>query len=121
MRLSRSRLDSSVRIEGAQGTVLSRNEIHGYANAAVTAYNAPGTVVTNNTVYLSCEAAVSLGEGSTASALFNNVIHTESAAGCPAPDPRYGIAVAQGAASGTRADYNLVTGPFSDARVAYKW
>ncbi|WP_328925448.1 PKD domain-containing protein [Streptomyces sp. NBC_00190] len=121
VRLSRSRLDSSVRIEGAQGTVLSRNEIHGYANAAVTAYNAPGTVVTNNTVYLSCEAAVSLGEGSTASALFNNVIHTESAAGCPAPDPRYGIAVAQGAASGTRADYNLVTGPFSDARVAYKW
>ncbi|MFE9630651.1 PKD domain-containing protein [Streptomyces sp. NPDC006463] len=121
VRLSRSRLESSVRIEGAQGTVLSRNEIRGYVNGAVTTYDAPGTVVTNNTVYLDCEAAVSLGDGSTASALFNNVIHTESTAGCPAPGPRHGIAVAQSAASGTRADYNLITGPFSDARVAYKW
>ncbi|WP_406367195.1 PKD domain-containing protein [Streptomyces sp. NBC_01546] len=121
VRLIRSQLATSVRIEGAQGTVLSRNRLHGYVDAAVTTFDAPGTVVTNNTIYLECEAAVSLGGASTASALFNNLIHTESDAGCPAPGPRYGITVAQSAAAGTRADSNLITGPFSDARVAYKW
>lgn len=121
VRLIRSQLATSVRIEGAQGTVLSRNRLHGYVDAAVTSFDAPGTVVTNNTIYLECEAAVSLGGASTASALFNNLIHTGSDAGCPAPGPRYGITVAQSAAAGTRADSNLITGPFSDARVAYKW
>ncbi|MFF8269203.1 PKD domain-containing protein [Streptomyces sp. NPDC016562] len=121
VRLLRSRVRTSVRIVGARETVLSRNEIHGYANAAVTAFDAPGTVVTNNTVYADCDATVTLGGGSTASALFNNVIHTEADGECPAPGPRYGIQVAQTAVSGTRADYNVVTGPFSDAQVAYTW
>ncbi|MER6319971.1 PKD domain-containing protein [Streptomyces sp. NPDC001581] len=121
VRLQHSKLKTSVRVENAHDVVLSRNEIQGYVNAAVFAWDATGLVVTNNTIRRDCEAGIKLAGGSTGSSLFNNVVHTDFEAGCGNLDARYGIEVAQTAATGTRADYNLITGPFSADRVAYKW
>ncbi|MEU4732064.1 right-handed parallel beta-helix repeat-containing protein [Streptomyces sp. NPDC023588] len=122
VRLTRSRVTTTVQIEGgARGTVLSRNVLHGYIEGAVAAYDAPGTIVTNNTIYLDCEAAVSLDGASSGSGVFNNVIHIRPATACPTPDPRHGVAVAQSATAGTRVDYNLYAGRSEGDRTAYKW
>ncbi|MFG2984305.1 PKD domain-containing protein [Streptomyces sp. NPDC048258] len=122
VRVSRSSLITPVRIAGgSRGTVLSRNEIRGYRTSSVDVIDAPATVVTNNTIYPDCEAAVSLGGDSPGSAVFNNLIFGYLYAPCPKPDPRNGIAVSASAVAGTRVDYNLIVGPFTDARVAYKW
>lgn len=121
VRLKHSKLSTSVRVESARDVVLSRNEIQGYVDAAVIAWDATGLVVTNNTIRRDCKAGIKLTGGSTGSALFNNVVHTDFEAGCGDPGPRYGIEVAQTSAADTRADYNLITGPFTADRVAYKW
>ncbi|MEU9144361.1 PKD domain-containing protein [Streptomyces sp. NPDC048349] len=122
VRVSRSELATTAQIEGgARGTVLSRNELQGYVMPAVQVWDAPGTVVTNNTLSLECEAALSLGGGSTGSAVFNNLIRLDDEFPCPDPAPRSGIVVSQSAAAGTRADYNLITGVAVANRVAYKW
>ncbi|MFG2980164.1 PKD domain-containing protein [Streptomyces sp. NPDC048258] len=121
VRLKHSKLSTSVRVESARDVVLSRNEIQGYVHPAVIAWDATGLVVTNNTIRRDCEAGIKLTGGSTGSALFNNVVHTDFEAGCGDPGPRYGIEVAQTSAADTRADYNLITGPFTADRVAYKW
>ncbi|MFJ7774562.1 PKD domain-containing protein [Streptomyces yangpuensis] len=121
VRLQHSKLKTSVRVESARDVVLSRNEIQGYVHPAVVAWDATGLVVTNNTIRRDCEAGIKLSGGSTGAALFNNVVHTDFEAGCADPGARYGIEVAQTATAGTRADYNLITGPFTADRIAYKW
>ncbi|MEV6682737.1 PKD domain-containing protein [Streptomyces erythrochromogenes] len=121
VRLQHSKLKTSVRVEFARDVVLSRNEINGYVHPAVVTWDATGLVVTNNTIRRDCEAGIQLSGGSTGAALFNNVVHTDFEAGCPSPGARYGIEVAQTATAGTRADYNLITGPFTADRIAYKW
>ncbi|MGW6614352.1 PKD domain-containing protein [Streptomyces erythrochromogenes] len=121
VRLQHSKLKTSVRVEFARDVVLSRNEIQGYVHPAVVAWDATGLVVTNNTIRRDCEAGIKLSGGSTGAALFNNVVHTDFEAGCGDPGARHGIEVAQTATAGTRADYNLITGPFTADRIAYKW
>ncbi|MEU9087520.1 PKD domain-containing protein [Streptomyces sp. NPDC048357] len=121
VRLQHSKLNTSVRVESARDVVLSRNEIQGYVNPAVTAWDATGLAVTNNTIRRDCEAGIKLTGDSSGSSLFNNVIHTDFEAGCADPGARYGIEVAPTEIGGTRADYNLITGPFAADRVAYRW
>ncbi|MFG2876043.1 PKD domain-containing protein [Streptomyces sp. NPDC048337] len=121
VRFSRSRL-RGVRIEGgSRGTVLSRNEITGSAQAAAAVVDAPGTVVTNNTFFGGCATTLSLSGGSTGASLFNNLLYTDHYAPCQSPDPRHGMAVSQSAASDTRADYNLIAGHPEVALVPYSW
>ncbi|MEV6581624.1 PKD domain-containing protein [Streptomyces sp. NPDC051582] len=123
VRVTRSRLVAPVRIEGgSRGTVLSRNEIDGRIAASVDATDAPGTVVTNNTLRLNCEAAVSFRGASTGSGAFNNLILTATTRECTDPAaPRSGILVGQGAAAGTRVDYNMLAGFPADRLTAYTW
>ncbi|MGW5849334.1 PKD domain-containing protein [Streptomyces sp. NPDC055254] len=122
VRVTRSRLHSTAQIEGgARNTVLSRNEIFGYVMPAVAAWDAPGTVVTNNELHLECESALSLDGASTGSTVVNNVVRLSLTVPCPVPGPRRGIVVSQSAASGTRVDYNLITGVAVANRVAYRW
>ncbi|MGR4881555.1 PKD domain-containing protein [Streptomyces sp. LARHCF249] len=121
VRVSRSTL-TGVRIEGgSQGTVLSRNDIAGTAGPSVTVVDAPGTVLTNNTVQGGCAAAVSVSGGSTASGLFNNVLHTGAHSLCRSTEPRHGIAVSTSAAAGTLADYNLIALNPAVPLVPYSW
>ncbi|MFI5861646.1 PKD domain-containing protein [Streptomyces sp. NPDC051546] len=120
VRLLRSRLNSA-RIEaGARGTVLSRNKVEG-DGTAIDVVDAVDTAVTNNNFVMGCGAAVSVGGAASGSALFNNVIFNwDTATRCTTPASRKGIAVSAGTASGTRADYNLITGP--DLKVTpYAW
>ncbi|WP_327415720.1 PKD domain-containing protein [Streptomyces sp. NBC_01233] len=121
VRVSRAVL-YGVRIEGgAQRTVLSRNEIHGYKQEPLAVVDAPGTVITNNTFSLGCGTAVSLSGGSSGSAVFNNAINAKYLSGpCDTVPGRGGIAVSQSAAAGTRSDCNLIAGDFQAGQV-YKW
>ncbi|WP_405959051.1 PKD domain-containing protein [Streptomyces sp. NBC_00868] len=117
--LARVRIDG-----GSQRTVLSRNLIGFGENAAstLTVVDAPGTVITNNSISGECGPIVSVGGGSTGSALFNNVLNSIIVSGCRAPkEPMGGIAVAQAAAAGTRTDYNLITGNPGLTMVPYNW
>ncbi|MEV6577895.1 PKD domain-containing protein [Streptomyces sp. NPDC051582] len=113
-----------VRIEGgARGTVLSRNELNGTLGASnVAVVDAPGTVITNNDFSALCGATVSFGGASTGSALFNNVIFSESThSGCRSAGPRGGVDVSQSAAQGTRVDYNVLSGHGTPAVNPYTW
>ncbi|MFD7257260.1 PKD domain-containing protein [Streptomyces sp. NPDC059874] len=120
VRVTRSGLIGA-RIEGgAQGTVLSRNEINNGSGSASKVLDAPGTVITNNTFTSSCAAAISVSGGSSGSALFNNVLSTWPNNRCEPAAPRQGIAVSASATEGTRADYNLITGPETELTL-YSW
>ncbi|MFJ4775337.1 PKD domain-containing protein [Streptomyces sp. NPDC088762] len=119
VRITRSRL-TGARIEGgSQRTVLGRNMIGGGARPAVAAVDAPGTVITNNSLYGGCGGSLSLGGGSTGSALFNNLLHSEYNGTCA--DGSNGIAVSASAVSGTRADYNLTTDLPTHPVTPYRW
>ncbi|MFG2339890.1 PKD domain-containing protein [Streptomyces yangpuensis] len=122
VRLTRSHA-SDVRIEGgAQRTLLGRNELHGYDAPPVTAQDAPGTVITNNRLVNDCFASARVAGTSTGSALFNNVVQAyRTTAPCPDGVPVTGIEVAPSAASGTRADYNLLVDGETSWLTAYKW
>ncbi|MEV0985856.1 PKD domain-containing protein [Streptomyces sp. NPDC049949] len=122
VRVSRSRLKGGVRIEGgSRGTVLSRNLIYDGTRSPLVVADAPGTIVTNNTLSGYCDATVAVGGASAGSGLFNNLLYSEStSARCTSAAPRVGISVAQSAAEGTRADYNLITGHPALA-TAYSW
>lgn len=122
VRVSRTRLRGGVKVEGgSRGTVLSRNLIFDVYRSPLTVVDAPGTVVTNNTLDGLCAATVSVGGGSAGSALFNNVLYTNATStACQSAEPRAGLSVAQSAAEGTRADYNLITGHTALA-AAYTW
>ncbi|MFI1148423.1 PKD domain-containing protein [Streptomyces sp. NPDC020817] len=113
-----------VRVEGgARGTVLSRNELNGTLGSSnVAVVDAPGTVITNNDFSALCGATVSFGGASTGSALFNNVIFSESThSGCRSAGPRGGVDVSQSAAEGTRVDYNVFSGHGTPAVNPYTW
>ncbi|MFE7186547.1 PKD domain-containing protein [Streptomyces erythrochromogenes] len=122
VRLTRSHA-SDVRIEGgSQRTLLGRNELLGHDGPPVTAQDAPGTVITNNRLVNDCFAAASVTGTSTGSALFNNVVYAyRTASACPDGAPATGIEVAPTAASGTRADYNLLVDGETSWLTAYKW
>ncbi|MFJ2823625.1 PKD domain-containing protein [Streptomyces toxytricini] len=119
VRVSRG-LFHGVRIEGgAQRTVLGRNEIIGNSREPLTVEDAPATVITNNTFQLGCGTAVPLSGSSSGSAVFNNVINAKYYVGlCDPARGRTALAVSQSAAAGTRADYNLIAGPF---QTVYTW
>ncbi|WP_159045902.1 PKD domain-containing protein [Streptomyces sp. WM6372] len=113
-----------VRIEGgARGTVLSRNELNGTLGSSnVAVVDAPGTVITNNDFSALCGATVSFSGASTGSALFNNVIFSESThSSCRSAGPRGGLDVSQSAAEGTRVDYNVFSGHGTPAVNPYTW
>ncbi|MFI5667512.1 PKD domain-containing protein [Streptomyces sp. NPDC051704] len=122
VRVGRSMLRSGVRIEGgSRGSVLSRNIVFDGERSPLSVVDAPGTIVTNNTFSGYCDATVAVGGASAGSGLFNNLLYTEStSARCRPAAPRVGISVAQSAAEGTRADYNLITGS-SALTAAYSW
>ncbi|MFD9302604.1 PKD domain-containing protein, partial [Streptomyces sp. NPDC060048] len=111
-----------VRIEGAQRTVLSRNMIDERRRPAALVVDAPGTVVTNNTLTGGCAATISVSGASTGSAVFNNLLFTAAATkACTSAEQRTGIAVAQSATSGTRADYNLIVAGPAVGLAPYQW
>ncbi|WP_167739635.1 right-handed parallel beta-helix repeat-containing protein [Streptomyces subrutilus] len=111
VRAVRSRL-LGVRVEGgARGTVLSRNQLDVGFERGVDVIDAPETAVTNNTLVSGCGTTISVrGAASSGSAVFNNVLFTWPT-DCASAAPRKGIEVAASATPGTRADYNLITGP----------
>ncbi|MGW7441528.1 PKD domain-containing protein [Streptomyces sp. NPDC054849] len=111
VRAIRSRL-IGVRVEGgARGTVLSRNHLDIGFERGIDVMDAPETAVTNNTLVSGCGTTISVrGAASSGSAVFNNVLFTWPT-DCTSAEPRKGIEVAASATAGTRADYNLITGP----------
>ncbi|WP_158734252.1 PKD domain-containing protein [Streptomyces sp. NRRL F-2747] len=121
VRVSRSRL-TGLRVEGgSRGTVLSRNLVYDGGRSPLAVVDAPGTIVTNNTLSGYCDATVAVSGTSAGSGLFNNLLYSESTSTrCQSAAPRVGISVAQSAAEGTRADYNLITGD-SALAAAYSW
>ncbi|MFJ7264530.1 PKD domain-containing protein [Streptomyces globosus] len=119
VRVSRG-LFYGIRIEGgSQRTVLARNEIVGTVREPLAMADAPATVITNNTVHHGCGTAVYLSGSSSDSAVYNNVINASPHSGsCDPARGRTALAVSQSAAAGTRADYNLIAGPF---QTVYTW
>ncbi|MFE1832239.1 PKD domain-containing protein [Streptomyces yangpuensis] len=123
VRVTRSTL-SPVRIEGgSQHTVVGRNEIAGRRDAvSASVQDAPGTAITNNTIYGSCGSRVTVDGNSAGTAVFNNVIHSDSETSCSKNQPRAAtLTVSPNAAPGVRADYNLITHDHTGQVPAYRW
>ncbi|MFI5866695.1 PKD domain-containing protein [Streptomyces sp. NPDC051546] len=124
IRVSQSSVVSAQIGFGAQRTVLNRNSFRGSGSGAlVDVVDAPGTVLANNNVSTSCGPGISLGGGSTGSSVFNNAVNSASPQSpCTTPSgPRHGLVVAQSAAAGTSADYNLLVNQPDVTAAPYHW
>ncbi|WP_445269349.1 PKD domain-containing protein [Streptomyces sp. DSM 41634] len=124
VRVSRSTVISAQIGAGAQRTVLSRNRVrHSISQPAISVVDAPGTVIANNNVTSYCGTGISVSGGSTGSSVFNNLIIAErSQPACKTPSPsRHGLLVAQSAAAGTRADYNVLNRQPEITDAPYQW
>ncbi|MDD9378149.1 PKD domain-containing protein [Streptomyces sp. ZAF1911] len=124
VRVSQSDLVTTEIEAGAQRTVLNRNIIRSSASQPVlSVVDAPGTVLANNSVVGFCDAAISVGGGSTGSSLFNNAVSSETTPShCKTPTaPRHPLVVAQSAAAGTRAGFNVLRVRPGVTSAPYRW
>ncbi|MFB7466118.1 PKD domain-containing protein [Streptomyces sp. NPDC056224] len=124
VRVSRSYIIAAQIGAGAQRTVLNRNSLRNSGSRpAVAVADAPGTALANNTVITYCGAGISVSGGSTDSSVFNNEVYTESSqASCATPAAaRHSLLVAQSAAAGTRADYNVLVRQPDVTAAPYNW
>ncbi|MFI9327578.1 right-handed parallel beta-helix repeat-containing protein [Kitasatospora sp. NPDC052868] len=110
---------------GSTGTVLTTNLVTPGSSAdgtGIVVEDAPNTVVVANSVQTECFPGIVLNGASGGAVVENNTVNTAQSAtrACGASAARAtGIAVAQSATGGTRADYNLVD-PTSGGG-AYSW
>ncbi|MGR4882857.1 PKD domain-containing protein [Streptomyces sp. LARHCF249] len=123
VRVSRSFIIAAQIRAGAQRTILSRNILRQGSRPALTVVDASGTALANNTVLSSCGEAISVSGGSTDTSVFNNVVRVESShTACATPAAaRHGLLVAQSAAAGTRADYNVLARQSVVTAAPYNW
>ncbi|MFE4264288.1 PKD domain-containing protein [Streptomyces sp. NPDC056883] len=126
VRVTRTSL-ADARIEGgSRRTVLSRNYLAS-TSPPLTVVDAPGTVITNNNIVSAsdketgkgtCPATLSISGTSTGSSVFNNLLEAGNGhVGCTLTQ----LTVSKSAASGTRADYNLIAGAKGVSTVPYRW
>ncbi|GAA2131818.1 hypothetical protein GCM10009760_06000 [Kitasatospora kazusensis] len=107
-----------MQIDHASGTVLTTSEV-----GSVMATASPGTVLVSNNVRTGCHDGLVLAGASTGATVENNVIDTDTMSYPPKPcgaDTNHtGIRVYTDSATGTKADYNVVS-PLSGGP-AYDW
>ncbi|MFE5719597.1 PKD domain-containing protein [Streptomyces erythrochromogenes] len=124
VRVSRSTIGSGQIRDGAQRTIINRNNINSTASRpAISVEDASGTAIANNSITSYCDAGISVTGASTGTSLVNNVVFTERAQPrCETPlITRHGLRVAQSAAGGTQADYNVLYQQTGITDAAYHW